>query len=129
MQEYQNENEHEHEDKDDLDDVWLDFPDPWEGDHDIEYWVWDGVRLVPAKPEERARIQEDERTQAARRRLARLQEHEYHETHSLRRRLTTAMKWCSCRVHMTAQWLRSMWRFGQAPRTEGARAERSSPKR
>jgi hypothetical protein len=87
------------------------------------------VRLVPATPEERARIQEDERTQAARRRLAYLQEQEYREAHGLRRRLTTTVKWCSCRVRMTAQWLRSVWRFGQAPRTEGARAERSSSKR
>ncbi len=129
MQEYQNENEHEHKDQDELADVWQDFPDPWDGDHNIEYWVWDGSRLVPATPEERARIQEDERTQAARRRLAHLQEQEYREAHSLRRRLTTAMKWCSCRLYMTAHWLRSGWHFWQAPRTEGARAERSPTKR
>ena len=43
------------------------FPDPWDGDHDIEYWVWGGDRLVPATPSAAGAIQETERT---RRRVA-----------------------------------------------------------
>jgi hypothetical protein len=34
---------HEHE-------LWDGLPDPWEGDHNIEYWVWHEDRLVPAPP-------------------------------------------------------------------------------
>lgn len=45
-------------------------PDPWDDPHNIEYWVWDGERLVPASPAERAAIQEMERAQSARRRLS-----------------------------------------------------------
>jgi hypothetical protein len=45
------------------------FPDPWDDPHDIEYWVWDGKRLVPASPTEQSAIQEAERGQSARRRL------------------------------------------------------------
>src|SRR5690349_7787323 len=47
------------------------FPDPWDGDHDIEYWVWSGDQLVPATPSQQAEIQETERIASARRRLAR----------------------------------------------------------
>jgi hypothetical protein len=47
------------------------FPDPWDGDHAIEYWVWSGDQLVPATPSQQAEIQETERIASARRRLAR----------------------------------------------------------
>ena len=47
------------------------FPDPWDGDHDIEYWVWSGDQLVPATPSQQAEIQETERIASARRRLRR----------------------------------------------------------
>lgn len=47
------------------------FPDPWDGDHDIEYWVWSGEQLVPATPSQQAEIQETERIASARRRLRR----------------------------------------------------------
>jgi|GEM_PF-3756315 hypothetical protein len=47
------------------------FPDPWDGDHAIEYWVWSGDQLVPATPSQQAEIQEVERIASARRRLAR----------------------------------------------------------
>jgi len=36
------------------------FPDPFTGDHDIEYWLWTGDRLVPASPEAAERIQQQE---------------------------------------------------------------------
>jgi hypothetical protein len=45
--------------------AWEDLPDPWDGDHNIEYWVWHEDRLVPATPEEIARIKEEERTRDA----------------------------------------------------------------
>jgi len=47
------------------------FPDPWDGDHAIEYWVWSGEQLVPATPRQQAEIQETERIASARRRLRR----------------------------------------------------------
>ncbi len=63
------------EDTDDTDDAAAiaetSFPDPWDGDHSIEYWVWDGARLIPATPDQQAGIQEMERTASARRRLTR----------------------------------------------------------
>lgn len=46
------------------------LPDPWDDPHDIEYWVWNGEHLAPATSGEQANIQEVERTQSARRRLA-----------------------------------------------------------
>ena len=42
-----------------------DLPDPWEGVHDIEYWVWNGTRLVPASEEGVQSIREQERTRDA----------------------------------------------------------------
>ncbi|HEY1388749.1 MAG TPA: hypothetical protein VGF38_09410 [Ktedonobacterales bacterium] len=62
------------------------FPDPWDGDHSIEYWVWDGERLVPATPNQQAGIQEMERTASARRRLTR-----WHREHE-QRRLTVRIR-------------------------------------
>src|SRR5690349_20850742 len=47
------------------------FPDPWDGNHAIEYWVWSGDQLVPATPSQQAEIQETERIASARRRLRR----------------------------------------------------------
>jgi len=41
------------------------FPDPWEGEHDIEYWTWDGTQLVPASADEVHSIREQERTRDA----------------------------------------------------------------
>lgn len=127
MQEH--EFERESEDWDDLSDL----PDPWDGDHTIEYWVWNGARLIPATLEERARIQEDERTRAARLRLQQMQEREQHEGRSLRRQLSTAVTWCVGHGRMTVTWpmtwLRSRWSCRQVlwtARPEGARVERSS---
>src|SRR5262245_13486203 len=40
------------------------LPVPWDGDHNIDYWNWDGTRLVPAPAEERDWTY-DERTFAA----------------------------------------------------------------
>lgn len=48
-----------------------DLPDPWEGAHDIEYWVWNGMQLAPASDEQVERIHEHERTLAAMSRLER----------------------------------------------------------
>lgn len=129
--------EREPEDLDDLPDSWHELPDPWDGDHNIEYWVWDGVRLVPTTPEERARIREDERTQAARRRLMQLQERERHQARKafVMRRLSSAQAWWTSRVRIMThqlpklQGLQSRWRQGQGPRLEGTRAERPSTKR
>jgi hypothetical protein len=36
------------------------LPDPFTGDHTIEYWIWTGSRLVPATPEAAERIRRQE---------------------------------------------------------------------
>ena len=59
------------------------FPDPWDGDHDIEYWVWSGDQLVPATPSQQAEIQETERIASARRRLTR-----WHNEHGQQQHVT-----------------------------------------
>jgi hypothetical protein len=51
----------------------LDVEDAF-GEHNIEYWVRKGNRLVPATPEESAQIQEWERERRAEARLAQLKE-------------------------------------------------------
>lgn len=50
----------------------MDVGDGWEpdvvdafGEHDIEYWVWNGIRLVPATAAQIACIQEAERERVA----------------------------------------------------------------
>lgn len=47
------------------------FPDPFTGEHDIEYWIWSGSRLVPASPEVAERLREHEAQERAERRLMR----------------------------------------------------------
>ena len=54
------------------------FPDPWDGDHNIEYWVWDGKRLIPTTPDQQARIQEMERLASTRRRMAQWEHEQRH---------------------------------------------------
>ena len=36
------------------------FPDPFTGDHDIQYWIWTAGRLVPASPEAAERLRQQE---------------------------------------------------------------------
>ena len=36
------------------------FDEAFDGDHSVEYWLWNGVRLVPAQPDEVERIQDGE---------------------------------------------------------------------
>jgi hypothetical protein len=36
------------------------FPDPFTGEHDIQYWIWTGDRLVPASPEAAERLHQQE---------------------------------------------------------------------
>jgi len=64
------------------------LPDPWEGEHEIEYWVWDGTRLVPASAEQLERIREDERTFTA---MRRLWQHQQAERKATRRPLGDAV--------------------------------------
>lgn len=112
------------EDWDDLPDADArdELPDPWHGDHSIEYWVWDGSRLVPATPQEIARIKEDERIRAMFRRL-------YREERGLKRRLSALAVTCAASVRQTAQQL---WRYrqhqrrDQAARGEGAHEKHPS---
>lgn len=36
------------------------FPDPFTGDHNIEYWIWTGSHLVPASPDQAERLRRQE---------------------------------------------------------------------
>jgi hypothetical protein len=47
------------------------FPDPYTGEHDIEYWIWTGNRLVPASPEAAERIRQQEASEEEEFRLLR----------------------------------------------------------
>ncbi len=105
-----------------------DLPEPWQGDHEIEYWIWrvDEDCLVPATPDELARIKEDERTRDALFRLEQLHRREWREARSLKRRLSVLVTWGAGRTRVAVQWLQMKRRHGLAPHSEGARAERSS---
>jgi hypothetical protein len=58
------------------------------GDHDIEYWIYDGVRLVPATPDEIAALREHE----AERRIVCLKRHAWRSP-SRWRRIWTRLRW------------------------------------
>jgi hypothetical protein len=62
------------------------LPDPWEGEHDIEYWIWDGTRLVPASEDEVHSIREQERTRDAMWRLKQWEAGERRAANRLRMR-------------------------------------------
>jgi hypothetical protein len=55
------------------------FPDPFTGEHDIEYWIWSGSRLVPAPPEVAERLREQEARERAERRLVRERQQAYRQ--------------------------------------------------
>ena len=108
--------------------AWDGLPDPWEGNHDIDYWVWHEDRLVPATPEELACIKEDERTREALFRLERLHERGRREARSLAHGLSLLRGWCAEHAEMTVHRLRIKRLQVRSPHHEGARAERSSPR-
>ncbi|HKV85698.1 MAG TPA: hypothetical protein VJN88_14185 [Ktedonobacterales bacterium] len=68
-----------------------DFPDPF-ADHDIEYWVWDGERLIPASTFEIQGFEEQERARAARRRLSAFDRPQRRGTAWARNHLTTVAR-------------------------------------
>jgi hypothetical protein len=68
------------------------FPDPWDGDHAIEYWVWSGDQLVPATPIQQAEIQETERIASARRRLTRWHNEHGHQHMTARIRIVRGIR-------------------------------------
>jgi hypothetical protein len=51
------------------------LPDPFTGDHNIEYWIWTGSRLVPASPEESLRLRRQEELEDEAFRARRKQQH------------------------------------------------------
>jgi hypothetical protein len=106
--------------------AWDDLPDPWEGNHNIEYWVWHEDRLIPATPQELACIKEDERTRDALWRLEHMHERERREADRMQRRLAALGAWCVGRVRQTVRWLRHRRRHGQPLHQEGAHVERPS---
>ncbi len=57
--------------------------DPFTGDHDIEYWIWDGAALIPASPVDSERFREREA-------MLRLT---YWQTHTNGAELTQPRRW------------------------------------
>jgi hypothetical protein len=55
------------------------FPDPFTGDHNIEYWVWTGSRLVPASSDQAARLRRQEELEAQELRLVRERQRAYRQ--------------------------------------------------
>jgi hypothetical protein len=51
--------------------------DPFTGDHNIEYWIWTGTRLVPASPEDSERLRRQEALEEQEFRLMRERQHLY----------------------------------------------------
>lgn len=111
------------------------LPNPWTGEYNIEYWLWDGVRLTPTTLEGLARLHEYERTAAARCCLKELQARERRETRHRPRRRSTLKTWWEDQAHlprhvnMAERWLWGSLFPKLAARTGGARAERSSTTR
>jgi hypothetical protein len=61
------------------------FPDPFTGDHNIEYWIWTGGRLVPASPDQSQRLRRQEA----------LEEEEFRSRRE-RQRAYRQQRWQSC---------------------------------
>lgn len=99
------------------------YPDPWEGDHDIEYWVWHGSRLLPATPHEVASIKEDERTSAALYRLERMQQRERPVRRHVFWRFSRIRAWGVRRLSTIARTPENRGSGERASHTEGAQAE------
>ncbi len=95
------------------------FPDPWDGDHDIEYWVWSGEQLVPATPSQQAEIQETERIASARRRLRR-----WHNEHGQQRMTVRVRIVRGIQQTMAGVW--QMARHGTRPAASPSDAHRSA---
>lgn len=95
------------------------FPDPWDGDHAIEYWVWSGEQLVPATPGQQAEIQETERIASARRRLARWHNEHGQQHMTVRTRIVRGI-----RQTMAGAW--QMARHGTRPAASPSDAHRSA---
>lgn len=83
-----------------------DFPDPF-GEHDIEWWVWDGERFIPAPAEEILDIEEYERARAARRQLAAMERAQGTLWWRVKQQLTVVVQ---------AMWVVRFWRrCGSSP--------------
>ena len=55
------------------------FPDPFTGDHNIEYWIWTGGRLVPASPDQAERLRRQEALEEEEFRLRRERQRAYRQ--------------------------------------------------
>jgi hypothetical protein len=104
--------------------AWDAFPDPWEDDHTIEYWVWRGDCLVPTTPDEIARIQEDERTRGALRLLRQLCARARREARSVKRWPATMKSLLVGSLPPVLAWLQAMRLRRRGAHEEGTHAER-----
>ena len=57
------------------------LPDPFTGDHTIEYWIWTGSRLVPATPEAAERLRQQEALEQEEYRLLRERQRALRQEH------------------------------------------------
>ena len=55
------------------------LPDPFTGNHNIEYWIWTGSRLVPATPEAAERLRQQEALEQEEFRLLRERQQAYRQ--------------------------------------------------
>jgi hypothetical protein len=92
------------------------FPDPWDGDHAIEYWVWSGDQLVPATPSQQAEIQETERIASAHRRLKRWHNENGQQHMTVRIRIVRGI-----RQTIAGAW--QMWRHDARPSIVSSEAQ------
>ena len=46
------------------------FDEAFDGDHDVDYWFWNGTRLIPASPDEAGHFRQQEAQERAERFLA-----------------------------------------------------------
>jgi hypothetical protein len=105
--------------------AWDDFPDPWDDDHTIDYWIWRGDHLVLATPEGIGGIQEDDRAHRVSRRLDDLQARALRKARRMRRRRNAMCAPLIGCPPLVTPWLLAMRPQRRIAHEEGAHAEQS----
>lgn len=110
--------------------TWDDLPDPREDDHIINYWVWRRDRLIPAAPEDIARIdeiagaQEHERPHRASRRPAHMPALDLRKVRNRSRRKAMRVPLMGC-PPLVVPWLLAIRPHRGIAHEEEAHAEQS----
>jgi hypothetical protein len=93
--------------------------------HIIDYWVWRGDHLVPATPDDSARMEEDEGPRRASRRLAYLRVRDPGKARRMRRRRNVLIAPLMWYPPLVTPWLLAMRPHRRIAHEEGAHAEQS----